>query len=692
MKNLLSIILVSCLFVFTACTQQDNQMTNQIDDTGKVISKPVQEQVIKDLLNKYGESAKFRIERGVAQAASLWKSTDGSEADFTKFCMDNFIADSIKLDEVFNTFSKNLESLNGHYNQIMLDLREKMDLDIGEVSDFDLLFASYNPAAHFSDDFFNNKIGFIICLNFPYYTLQEKEDLGKNWSRKEWAYARMGDVFTARIPAQIQQDFSDALTQAENYIVNYNIYMGNLIDDNNQTYFPKDMKLITHWNLRDELKSQYAKPDGLVHQKMIYEVMKRIITQTIPEKVINSNAYTWNPYSNKTYKDGKEVQLTAEPDTRYKTLLNNYLASKKIDEYYPKLPSAIARTFDEDLEIREKDVELLFTQLISSPIAKQIGELISQRLGRPLEPFDIWYDGFKSRSAISEDELTKMTSKKYPTVDAFHKDIPNIYTKLGFPKDKAQFIASKIQVDPARGAGHAWGAEMRDQKSHLRTRIPQGKGMDYKGYNIAVHELGHNTEQTITLHDVDYYMLRGVPNTAFTEAWAFVFQQRDLELLGIKTNNPDADALQMIDMYWQMYEIMGVALVDMQVWNWMYKNPNATAEQLKNQVIQIAKDTWNKYYAPVFGKTDEPILAIYSHMIDYPLYLPAYPIGHIVQYQMEQYMKGKNIGSEMVRMLSQGRLVPKIWMEKAVGADLSVGPILQATQDALAKINAKSGN
>ena len=192
------------------------------------------------------------------------------------------------------------------------------------------------------------------------------------------------------------------------------------------------------------------------------------------------------------------------------------------------------------------------------------------------------------------------------------------------------------------------------------------------------------------MQDVDYFMMHGVPNTAFTEAWAFVFQQRDLELLGIKTNNPDADALQMIDMYWQMYEIMGVALVDMQVWNWMYKNPNATSEQLKNQVIQIAKDTWNKYYAPVFGVKDEPILAIYSHMIDYPLYLPAYPIGHIVQYQMEQYMKGKNIGSEMVRMLSQGRLVPKIWMEKAVGADLSVEPILQATQDALAKINAKS--
>jgi len=688
MNKLMTLIFVSLLFVFSACTQQNNKMTTPADNTGKVISKATQDKVVAELLKKYGESEKFRIERGVSQCASLWQSTDGNETDFNKFCADNFIVDSNKLDEVFNTISKNFESLNGHFNQIMLDLREKMDLDKGEVGDFDLLFASYNPSSHLSDDFFNNKIAFIISLNFPYYTLQEKEDLGKNWNRKQWAYARMGDAFTSRIPAQVQQDFSDALTQAENYIVNYNIYMGNLIDDKNQTFFPKDMKLITHWNLRDELKSQYAKPDGLTRQKMIYEVMKRIITQTIPEKVINSNEYNWNPFTNKTYKDGKEVQLTAEPDTRYKTLWNNYLAEKKIDEYYPKLPTAMARTFDEDLEIREKDVEQLFTQLVSSPIAKQIGELISKRLGRPLEPFDIWYDGFKSRGAISENELTKITSAKYPNVEAFHKDIPNIYQKLGFSNEKSNFIASKIQVDPARGAGHAWGAEMRDQKSHLRTRIPQGKGMDYKGYNIAVHELGHNTEQTITLHDVDYFMLHGVPNTAFTETWAFVFQQRDLDLLGMKTQNPDAEALQMIDMYWQMYEIMGVSLVDMQVWNWMYKNPNSTPDQLKNQVIQIAKDIWNKYYAPVIGKKDEPILAIYSHMIDYPLYLPAYPIGHIVQYQIEQYIKGKNIGNEMMRMLTQGKIVPKIWMENAVGGTLSVDPILKSTQEALDKISA----
>ena len=53
--------------------------------------------------------------------------------------------------------------------------------------------------------------------------------------------------------------------------------------------------------------------------------------------------------------------------------------------------------------------------------------------------------------------------------------------------------------------------------------------MDYKGYNIAVHELGHNVEQTFSLNFVDHTLLAGVPNTAFTEAIAFVFQERDLD-------------------------------------------------------------------------------------------------------------------------------------------------------------------
>ena len=139
--------------------------------------------------------------------------------------------------------------------------------------------------------------------------------------------------------------------------------------------------------------------------------------------------------------------------------------------------------------------------------------------------------------------------------------------------------------------------------------------MDYKGYNIAIHEFGHNVEQTISLHDVDYYLLNGVPNTGFTEALAFVFQKQDLALLGLSQADPLHEHMLALDDLWGAYEIMGVSLVDMNVWKWMYEHPDASADELKQAVKEIAIDVWNQYFAEVFGIKDQTILAIYSHMI-----------------------------------------------------------------------------
>jgi hypothetical protein len=209
--------------------------------------------------------------------------------------------------------------------------------------------------------------------------------------------------------------------------------------------------------------------------------------------------------------------------------------------------------------------------------------------------------------------------------------------------------------------------------------------MDYKGYNIAIHELGHNVEQTISLYMVDNYMMQGVPNTAFTEALAFTFQKYDLELLGIKDNDPDKEALAALDNFWMSYEIMGVSMLDMKVWKWLYENPNSTKEQLKETVIKTAIDVWNQFYAPVFGIKDSPILAIYSHMIDNPLYLSNYPVGHLIDFQLDQFLKGKNFADEAIRIYSTGRMIPQLWMKNAVGSEISIKPLLDATDAALNK-------
>jgi oligoendopeptidase F len=255
--------------------------------------------------------------------------------------------------------------------------------------------------------------------------------------------------------------------------------------------------------------------------------------------------------------------------------------------------------------------------------------------------------------------------------------MPALLQKLGWSKERSDYLADKIVVDPARGSGHAWGAAMKGSPAHLRTRI-SGKGMDYKGYNIAVHEFGHTVEQTISLYDVDYYMMSGVPNTAITEALAFVFQNRDLMLLGMKDTNPEKEKMETLGSAWALMEIMGVGLVDMKTWKWLYENPSATAAQLKESVRTIAIDTWNKYFAPVIGVKDSPILAIYSHMVDSPLYLANYSYGHIVQYQIEEYLRGKNLANEIDRIYKQGRLTPQQWMTGAVGEKISAKPILNS--------------
>jgi len=647
-----------------------------------IVNDQVINQVVQKIAKERGVVDQARLQKGVKQCATIWNTKDGSVEYFTQFCAENYISDDKELDVVFGKIQDNFEILFGNFNKISVDLKLPLHLDKGKVLPVDEIFGGYDVSAHFNDDMFANRVAFIVLLNFPYYTLQEKTNLGMSWTNRQWAYARLGDMFITRIPAELNQKISEVTTYADTYISDYNVYMGNLVDQKNKTLFDKNLKLITHWGLRDELKSNYAGKAGIEKQKMIYQVMLGIINQTIPAEVINNSELTWNPYLNKVYKDGKEVAFKSEPNMRYQHMLNIFRAIKAVDAHSPFYNTYIKRKFEQEMEIPQEEVEKLFISYVSSPQVKKVASLISKRLGRKLEPFDIWYDGFKARSNVSEKMLDSITKAKYPNKLALARNLAKILTTLDFKLGKANYIVSKITVDASRGAGHAWGAMMKGDKARLRTRIG-ADGMNYKGYNIAVHEFGHNVEQTLSLYDVENYLMNGVPNTAFTEALAFIFQKRDLELLGIKNDNPQKEYLLTLDNFWATYEIMGVSLVDMNVWKWLYEHPEATPEQLKIAVVSIAKDVWNKYYAPVIGVKDSPILAIYSHMIDSPLYLSAYPLGHLIDFQIEKQIKGKNFGDEVIRMYTQGRMVPQVWMKKAVGMELSAQPILESVEDAL---------
>ncbi|HEY8050354.1 MAG TPA: hypothetical protein VIE63_14360 [Ramlibacter sp.] len=636
-----------------------------------------------ELAAKYGEAQRARIERGLTQVAALWRTEDGGAADFEAFARANFAGDAAAQDELFQRMELILESVDGHMHEIARDLARQATLEVGPLLPLDAALAAYDPSAHITQDFFANKVAFVVLLNFPVTKLDERVAHANGWTRREWAEVRLASRFDKRIPSEVNLEMARAYGAAEQYIAHYNIWMGRVRAENGDQPFPAKLRLLAHWNLRDEIRAQYTdREHGLARQRAIAAVMERIVTQAIPQAAVDREGVDWNPFTNEV----KGAPQGREPDTRYAMLLGTFLAARRADEWSPTAPTLIRRRFEDEGDVPEARVRAMFEQVLSSPLAPRVAQLVRERVGRPLEPFDIWYGGFKPRGRYTEAELDAIVAKRYPDARAYKADMPRMLRELGFSPERAAWLADNIEVDAARGSGHALPAARREDKPHLRTRIEPG-GMNYKGYDIAVHEMGHNVEQVLSLKSIDHTLLRGVPNNAFTEAIAFVFQSRGLQLLGLERPDAQAQALAMLDEFWSTFEIAGVSLVDMQVWHWMYEHPDATPAQLREATLGIAKAAWNRYFAPVMGVRDSHLLAIYSHMVGYTLYLPNYALGHMITSQVEEQVeKAGAVGPEIERIATYGNVLPDLWMVHATGKPLGADALLGRTARALAVV------
>jgi hypothetical protein len=224
---------------------------------------------------------------------------------------------------------------------------------------------------------------------------------------------------------------------------------------------------------------------------------------------------------------------------------------------------------------------------------------------------------------------------------------------------------------------------MKGAKVYLRTRFEKD-GLNYKGFRIGMHEIGHMIEQNVSTYMTDYYLLKGIPCSPYTEAMADLMAYRSLVGLGINPEYSDREKQgNALAAFWFVCEMGSEALHEIRVWHWLYEHPDATVEELKKATIDIAKDIWNQYFADIFGVKDVPIFAIYNHFISGALYLHSYPLGNIVLMQLEEHFEGKDFAGEMIRVCKIGKLTPDLWMIKATGEPLSSEPLLNATRKAL---------
>ncbi len=679
------------------------ELTSPTETAPQALDPAIAGEVKARLGQLHGDAEAGRIDRGVDQVLRFWRPEDGAAAAFREFVEAEFLPAGETLDLTFERFEYALERLGGYMTSLHRDLRRGADLDLGPLLSLDLRLSGYNPAAHLADDLFANKIAFVALLNFRLSTLDQRLAEGERWTRRQWAETRLAEDFSTRLPAAVGQKIRAATAAADSYINDYNIDLHHVLTDDGRRLFPTGKRLISHWGLRDELKARYTDPEGLERQRLIQAVFERIVRQEIPAAVIDDGRYDWRPVANTVHPSTAEdapgetsvpegeprsgEPADREADERYRHWLAIFRARCLADPYYPDEPTFIDRRFMRNREIPEETVRGLFDEVLRSPLGNDAGALVARRLGRPLEPFDIWYSGFKPSGGYREAELDAVTRERFPAAEAFTADLPRILGDLGFSPERARFVAERIVVEPSRGAGHAYGASRRDDKAHLRTRVAPG-GMDYKGFNVAMHELGHNVEQVFSITTIDHTLLQGVPNTAFTEAMAFVFQNRDVELLGLGGGDPDAGHGSALDTFWGTREIAGVALVDMAAWRWLYDHPDAEPADLRRAVVGIAREVWNRYFAEVFGVGDQILLAVYSHMIDSAMYTPDYPLGHLIAFQIERHFAtfGGSFGDEFERLCQLGALSPELWMRRAVGTTLSAGPLLEAVAEALTAV------
>ena len=474
--------------------------------------------------------------------------------------------------------------------------------------------------------------------------------------------------------------------ELRDYLSGYIISMDHVLSSDMEVLFPEGTRLNCHHGLRDEIKSLYARENPLERQRAISGIVMHIVDQTIPECMIGETSFYWEPKANKVYvKKGKkfvETDFETEPDLRYEVLHHNMIAKMRQDVMYPEGSTFLSRTF-EDRQMSEEKIVSLLESVVSAPEKKEVAALIEKKIGRKLEPFDIWYTGFSNNEDMNMDELDQMIRKRYPTPMAFQQDLPNILERVGFPEFEAEFLGNHVVVDPVTSGGHANGPQMKGAKAYLRTTF-EDYGLNFKGFRIGMHETGHTVEQNVATYMTDYYLLKGIPSSSYTEAMAGLMAYRSLVALGV---NPEYSAREKqgnaLTAFWFVCEMGSEALHEIRVWHWLYDHPDATVQELKTATIDIAKGIWNEYFADIFGVRDVPVFAIYSHFISGALYLHSYPLGNIVLMQLEEYFEGKDFAREMIRMCKIGKLTPDLWMIEATGKPLSSEPLLNSMRKAL---------
>ncbi len=675
-----AILCLAFIAVISGCTKKQPNNSPAV-----LISSEVLAQVQDTLLKIHGVADRERIIRGTAQLRENWRTTDGNEETFAKFCIENVLTDTALVPN-FQKIQGNLTLQNGYLSKIRFRFTESERFTDANELRADLFYRKSVPEA----DPYKEKLAQFIQLNFPFYTLDEKVQGGANWNRTKWAMVRLGDVFAKRQDPDFKPAKADEIKEFRKYIGKYFFRMDHITSPDGSYPFTKSLTLHSHFGLRDNLKEEYTRPGGFARQEITGKLIDHITQGTVPEEFVSDTSTRWNPWTNELYRleSGKPVPVEYKKEglKRYAGLLAEFQNRSSSDTLYGAGSTLIRRTFENGNLTLERVGELV-RSFLSDPVLVSVGKLVSERLKRPLQPFDIWYSGFQSQSFYPANLLDSLTRTRYPNPKALQDDLPAILVRMGFAREEASYIGSHTLVRPISSGGYSDQPVMRGDTA-LMTTVFNVKGLDYKGYRIAMHELGHVVCGIYSTLEIDHFLLADVPTGGITEGFAEMLAYKNMEGLGmVKGTFGEQKELLALASLWYLLDLGGQSLTDIETWKWMYAHPEATPEELRTAVLDISAEIWNQYYSPVFGGIrDQHILSIYNHFITGSLYLYNYFLGNVIMFQLYDAFMPDNLAGGLRKACLQGNTLPELWMQNAVGQGISLEPLLKTARLAVNRL------
>ncbi|MDA1105227.1 MAG: hypothetical protein O2855_01370 [Planctomycetota bacterium] len=644
------------------------------------------DEFLKELVARFGESQRHRLERGIRQVNDAWTPADGSEQEKLDFIVSHFVPEGGDLERLRQRLETALEQISGHLYEMRRTLRRWSDLRGDDMPGIDDILAMFDPAPDLSEQVYQQRLAFLALLNFPKRDLGTMLAQGGKWTVSDWVEARIVQSFGPRIPKALSDKARAVGHRANQFVNGFHVPVEAVVADGKR-WLPAGRALIAHWLIREEVKAQYgdAPAIALPRQRALMHVMRHHIEGTVPVAVMDgTDTSNWDPAANSL--GGEAVAGSACFGlARYERWLEQFHLAREFDRHHPDHPTAIARKFELAREVPESEVEALLVSLLEHPVRRELASFLARKIGRPLESFDVYFEDFAEARPAAE--MNAAVTARFPDEKSFQAALPAVLRGLGWSADDADFLGSRVQVEICKGAGHAMRPAMGQFGAWLRTsRLPECLGWD--GFDTAMHELGHNLEQLCSCYYAPSPALRGVPNTACTEAFAFLYQSLGRRVLGLATSDDeqrDFD-LEAVNTLQATAQIAGPGLMELHVWRWLYTHPDANADALRAEVLRLADEIWARYFARDFGPDPYRLSAAYQHMIAHPLYLPDYALGHIISHQIRSHMRGRDLATETKRITSQGRLTPDVWMRGAVGAPISVMALCDDAARALGRL------